>query len=71
MKESTTSSSHKRGDMYKGSGHSSQADILDKWGHDGYDSILHEEKEMEKSQHSKKSQDWSSSDQQQYKEEHP
>lgn len=57
MKGSTTSST-KRGGMFKDSTHSSQADIVDKWGHDGYDSILHEEKELEKSISSKKSQDY-------------
>lgn len=57
MKGSTTSSG-KRGGMFKDSAHSSQADIVDKWGHDGYDSILHEE-ELEKSSSSKKSQDFS------------
>lgn len=65
MKGSTTSST-KRGGMFKDSTHSSQADIVDKWGHDGYDSILHEEQEHEKSFGSKKSLEYSSN---QYKEE--
>lgn len=60
MKGSTTSSGkHRGGGMYKDSTHSSQADG-DKWRHDGYDSILQEEKELEKSFGSKKSIEYNS-----------
>lgn len=51
MKGSTTSSGKHRqggaGGLFRDSTHSSQAADVDKWGHDLYENMLHEEK-MEK-----------------------
>jgi hypothetical protein len=60
MKGSTTSSG-KMGGMYKDSTHSSQADRVEKWGHDGYDSIIQQEQEHESYPKKKHSEDFSSS----------
>lgn len=60
MKGSTTSSG-KRGGMFKDSTHSSQADIVERWGHDGYDSIIQQEQEQESYPNKKHSQDLSNS----------
>ncbi|CDW73166.1 UNKNOWN [Stylonychia lemnae] len=57
MKESTTSNG-KRGSMFKGSNHSSQAEN-ERWDHGAYEQILQQEKEQEKSFGSKKSLDYS------------
>lgn len=48
MKGSTTSSG-KRGGVYKDSAHSSQADIVEKWGHDGYEALIQQEQDSVKS----------------------
>ena len=47
MKGST--SSGKR-EVFGGSNHSSNADSVDKWGHENYDKIVKEDKESEKAQ---------------------
>lgn len=61
MKGSTTSSGKHRqggGGLFRDSTHSSQAADVDKWGHDLYENILHEEKMEKQSISSKKSQDY-------------
>ena len=47
MKGSTTSSGKHRVGLYKESTHSSEADSVDKWRHDGYEQLQREQQQHE------------------------